>query len=655
MNNQIRRELLNRHRQSGFPGSIMDVFSAYNAGRDIISEFIQERQRQQQLQQMQQMQQQQSQPIVANTPEEQEQGLRPYHEAGQTDQSMVFPNVPANTPFNTVGMKAPINIDKYDNQGHLIESFKSVPPGIQNLPTGPQEGTVVETPANMQSGGVRRYQYAGPVTEAPRVPALSDAEMSLKIIQEANAGNPAARRMRSDYGQRMFLPGETSPSTHYMASFDNYAVPTVQEEYIGGPLKYNPNPNPGKEDFRFDTPEQAAYFSNNYKNASASKALYRQPEDMQTGGVRRYQTAGPRRNSNAEITTLQPMRTSSYEDPSVLARDVPVQSRYVDPGVRRQTQDQAFQTLIHNKNVEWSNPNTRANMLSGKADNIAPSTYITPVGDLGQILESGIQISKGDYIGGGLGMGLGALSAILPGTLKFPGSKIVENTVSPAFDIASEFSENKFGGVRKYQKGGGKNVDPFSSFEIAKHMARIHGGTPQQFLALSDTSGYHESDHTLDPKMVQRGSGIAKGAFQIEASTIPRLQQRVRQYAEQTGNEVPSWINIPNNDARNLSLDRQRALFLLDMNYSEGTNMRAYAQGKTTSAEQWLRGWKRKEAADGKDIERFETSANKARQMGIPNSALTEFNRMVQDKKPTPTPNFYQDLVRPLIPLNKHK
>lgn len=492
MNNQIRRELLNRHRQSGFPGSIMDVFSAYNAGRDIISEFIQEQQRQQQLQQMQQMQQQQSQPIVANTPEEQEQGLRPYHEAGQTDQSMVFPNVPANTPFNTVGMKAPINIDKYDNQGHLIESFKSVPPGIQNLPTGPQEGTVVETPANMQTGGVKKYQYAGPVTEAPRVPALSDAEMSLKIIQEANAGNPAARRMRSDYGQRMFLPGETSPSTHYMASFDNYAVPTVQEEYIGGPLKYNPNPNPGKEDFRFDTPEQAAYFSNNYKNASASKALYRQPEDMQSGGVRRYQTAGPRKNTN--------------------------------------------------------------------------------------------------------------------------------------------------------------NVDPFSSFEVAKHMARIHGGTPQHYLALSDTSGYHESGHTMDPEMVQRGSGIAKGAFQIEASSIPRLQQRVRQYAQQTGNEVPSWINIPNNDARNLSLDRQRALFLLDMNYSEGTNMRAYAQGKTTSAEQWLQGWKRKEAADGKDIERFETSANKARQMGIPNSSVEQYNQMLRDKAKAAHPLPPTELIRMLTP-----
>jgi hypothetical protein len=68
---------------------------------------------------------------------------------------MVFPNVPANTPFNTVGMKAPINIEKYNNQGHLIESFKNVPPGIQSLPTGSQEGIVIETPANMQRGGVK--------------------------------------------------------------------------------------------------------------------------------------------------------------------------------------------------------------------------------------------------------------------------------------------------------------------------------------------------------------------------------------------------------------------------------------------------------------------------------------------------------------------
>lgn len=121
---------------------------------------------------------------------------------------------------------------------------------------------------------------------APEMPdgEMSDAEMSLKIIQEANAGNPAARRMRSDYGQRKVLEGETDPSTHYMASFDNRAVPLVQEDYIGGPLRYDEDPAPSKADFKFDTPEQANYFSENYKQASAAKAFTKY--GLRFGGVR---------------------------------------------------------------------------------------------------------------------------------------------------------------------------------------------------------------------------------------------------------------------------------------------------------------------------------------------------------------------------------
>ena len=80
-------------------------------------------------------------------------GLRPAHQAGNTDASMAFTDVPPNTPFNTVGMKAPIDIKKYDEQGHLVKSYESVPPGIQSLNTGPSHGTVVETPARMQEGG----------------------------------------------------------------------------------------------------------------------------------------------------------------------------------------------------------------------------------------------------------------------------------------------------------------------------------------------------------------------------------------------------------------------------------------------------------------------------------------------------------------------
>ena len=160
-------------------------------------------------------------------------------------------------------------------QGSYVDLFKQAT----------QNPAAVETPARMQQGDfiyndLFRNSDGPRATEMPDG-EMSDAEMSLKIIQEANAGNPAARRMRSDYGQKKVLKGETDPSTHYMATFDNYAVPLVQEDYIGGPLDYSPNPAPSNADFRFDTPEQALYFTENYKQASAAKAFNKK---MRAGG-----------------------------------------------------------------------------------------------------------------------------------------------------------------------------------------------------------------------------------------------------------------------------------------------------------------------------------------------------------------------------------
>ena len=136
MTNEERRNLLDRYKTSDFPGSITEVFSAARRGVDLIGQF-----------------EQQNNIQVANTPKQYEQGLRPAHQAGDINRSMVFPDVPPNTSFNTMGMKAPINIQKFDNQGHLVKSYENVPPGIQSLPTGPQRGTVIETPARMQRGG----------------------------------------------------------------------------------------------------------------------------------------------------------------------------------------------------------------------------------------------------------------------------------------------------------------------------------------------------------------------------------------------------------------------------------------------------------------------------------------------------------------------
>ena len=94
IDNATRRQLLQRHKSSGFKGSIIDVFRAYDQGIDLIGQY-------------EQMQ-------VANTQQEQQQGLRPQHQAGNTNASMAFPNQPPNASFNTVGMKAPIDMKQFD-------------------------------------------------------------------------------------------------------------------------------------------------------------------------------------------------------------------------------------------------------------------------------------------------------------------------------------------------------------------------------------------------------------------------------------------------------------------------------------------------------------------------------------------------------------
>lgn len=325
MNNQIRRQLLERHRASGFPGSIMDVFGAYNQGVDLIADFRQQQQQQQQQisqQQPQQAQQQEQQVVVAETPEQQAEGLRPYHEAGNTNQTMVFPNVPANTPFNTVGMKAPINIEKYNNQGHLIESFKNVPPGIQSLPTGSQEGIVIETPANMQTGGKK-----------PNTPVTRD------------------------------------------------------------------------------TPNQ-----------------------------------------------------------------------------------------------------------------------------------------------------------------------------------------------------------------IADYMSQRFGGDPRTYLALSDTVAFHESAHTMNPKITQIGGGPGVGAFQIEPKSYPTFINRAERYFDSQKMPHPAWLNTTH--PSQLNMDQQRALFLINMAEDPNTNMRAYGAGKASTYSQWMAGWKKKASeTPGQDRRSFNESRQVAQTRGIPGAS----------------------------------
>ena len=142
LTNETRRNILDRVKASGYPGGVAEAFRAAEQGVDVVDQFVQQQQQEQEMQ-------------IAQTQQEQETGLRNEHAAGNTQASMAFPDVRPNQSFNTVGMEAPIDIQKIDNQGHLVESYKNVPPGIQDLPTGPAEGTIIESPAAYQTGGIK--------------------------------------------------------------------------------------------------------------------------------------------------------------------------------------------------------------------------------------------------------------------------------------------------------------------------------------------------------------------------------------------------------------------------------------------------------------------------------------------------------------------
>ena len=234
MDNATRRELLNKAKSVGYTGNILDVFSAHEQGRDLIGEFMQSQQ-----------------PQVAMTPEEQQQGLRPAHEAGNTNQSMVFPNVQPGQSFNTMGMKAPIDINKVDSQGNLVESYKSVPPGIQNLPTGPYAGTVIESPAkSYASGGPERKK---PIMAAEELPEdmfpyegtsamFKDERYNIARAKELYEEDESGHLPSIDYETGEWLKAKRYPTS--WKEFSQYALnPEVNKlgfptETKNGYLKY---------------------------------------------------------------------------------------------------------------------------------------------------------------------------------------------------------------------------------------------------------------------------------------------------------------------------------------------------------------------------------------------------------------------------------
>ena len=108
--------------------------------------------------------------------------------------------------------------------------------------------------------------------------------MKARLAYANEFGNPAAKRMINiPDNPYQFDNGDTG--THYMASYDNYAVPQIQDQ--NGELvlgDYGPESN---EAIRFDSDEDANYFAENYKDVSPGFI-----NEKQYGGLNKFVEGG---------------------------------------------------------------------------------------------------------------------------------------------------------------------------------------------------------------------------------------------------------------------------------------------------------------------------------------------------------------------------
>jgi hypothetical protein len=140
------------------------------------------------------------------------------------------------------------------------------------------------TPNYQMGGSVYPVNY---VPEAQEGIELSEYDIAMRGMMKSKIGmgnafgNPAIKRM----SQAMPKTGMTPEGigTHYMGSMDNYAVPLLQD-FGGDELKLvNPNTR-SKEAIRFNSPEEAQYFAEHYKDVAPMSTTFKGLQEYAMGG-----------------------------------------------------------------------------------------------------------------------------------------------------------------------------------------------------------------------------------------------------------------------------------------------------------------------------------------------------------------------------------
>lgn len=121
-----------------------------------------------------------------------------------------------------------------------------------------------------------KYQEGGLMTQE-EIDGATEGMMKARLAYAQMHGNPAAQRMVVAPDQPyVFDDGNTG--THFMASMDNYAVPLIQD--VNGQLMLDDFGPESAEAIRFDNPEDAMYFAENYKQITPDESYRKEnPEE----------------------------------------------------------------------------------------------------------------------------------------------------------------------------------------------------------------------------------------------------------------------------------------------------------------------------------------------------------------------------------------
>tara|TARA_R100001594_G_scaffold114948_1_gene149764 strand:+ start:892 stop:3942 length:3051 start_codon:yes stop_codon:yes gene_type:complete len=216
--NSQKLNLIRQIRQSGYPGSVTEVFEAHDQGIDLIGQWVSEQERIQQQNAM--------------IEEAQQRGLgpdgRPIHPAdGTAVTPPIQPMASRDGRVSSPPINNPIPEGKID-QGHLVQSQNSPNVGIQDLPTGSPTGQLIqarEGGLRLTDGGFsgitvksgkREYVTDTPTPGGKEIKGL-DAYNILKPGQSKNVYDVSRSRgplKKFDYDDQGNIVGH---STHVMA------------------------------------------------------------------------------------------------------------------------------------------------------------------------------------------------------------------------------------------------------------------------------------------------------------------------------------------------------------------------------------------------------------------------------------------------------